>query len=103
MTKGYVYLMGNRAKGIYKIGCSIHPEKRLERLQKTVPFPIELLHSIPADEQGQGEQRLQIHFSQRHFRGEWFALADEDLAEIKRLEFFSDWTFTTLDGGELRF
>lgn len=68
-----VYIIGNRDKGLCKIGVSVDPEKRCQQLQTACPFPI----SILAEFKGKGhtfERQLHNRAAEYHEQGEWFRI-----------------------------
>lgn len=83
MTRtAFVYLMGVRADGAYKIGCSARPRRRLKQVRQISRTPLlELVHVVPVTvgpvlDEGWAEAYL--HQAFHEFRisryGEWFAL-----------------------------
>ena len=75
-----IYLV--RCGPFYKIGYtrSCKAESRIKGLQTGNPYPIELVATWPGSQND--EIRLHHKFFERWERGEWFALSDDDLAEL---------------------
>ena len=71
---GYIYLVEAVDLGVYKIGHSTNPTKRIYQLDYLVPFPIRLLHTIYVDSQRQCEDYFHRIFREWHIKGEWFRL-----------------------------
>lgn len=76
---GYIYLIRqciseNAYDCPYKIGQSIDPEKRLEQLQRSEPYVLEIVTTFETDNVGLAEYRLHYHFEEGRIRGEWFVL-----------------------------
>lgn len=69
-TKGWVYLIEAGAGGSVKIGWSLDPEARMDRLQTGHPELLTLLAVIP----GTRHLEIAIHRKLRPYRqvGEWF-------------------------------
>lgn len=84
---GYVYLLYSLA-GLYKIGKSIHPERRIRRLEVTLPFTIWAEHIFSADDYSLAERQLHRRFADKRVDGEWFSLAADDVAWIKSIQHF---------------
>lgn len=72
---GYVYLIeaDGPCKGMYKIGKSNNPEKRINDLTIT-PFEIKIIHTINCKNPLGTEARLHKFFGSYRIRGEWFSL-----------------------------
>lgn len=68
----FVYLMKDRANGLYKIGKSIKPQYRERTLQSEKPS-IEMVFTMP--ERGNFNERLlHVEYAEHRQRGEWFSL-----------------------------
>src|SRR5271170_4204682 len=74
---GFVYVIGNAGAGMYKIGCAVNPESRLQRLQGSSPLLLTLVVKKHFDRMVTAERA--VHTLLRQFRrhGEWFALTSE--------------------------
>ena len=77
-----VYVMQDTANGYYKIGVSDNPSYRERTLQSEKPT-IELLFFF--DGTIDLERVLHAQYADRRIRGEWFALTDLDVNNIKEL------------------
>lgn len=77
-TDGFVYVM--ECGGLYKIGWSVNPRKRVLTLQIGSPLPIKLVGVI----EGSLTNEAEWHHAYRDKRvhGEWFALTEEDVSHI---------------------
>ena len=82
---GYVYLV-RMPTGIYKIGCTSDPDRRLYALRNKFGQSLELLHLIPCADYGRAEQSLHKRYWHRHVAHERFNLSDSDIDEIKAIE-----------------
>lgn len=80
---GYVYLLSGG--GYYKIGLSKSVDIRIEQISPKLPFEIELIHQIKADDMVTLENQLHERFADKRVNGEWFMLAQEDIDYIKSL------------------
>lgn len=90
---GFVYLMGVRADGAYKIGISNTPANRLKKIRAQYPGQdISVLHSWPVIDMGSAEAKAHALFPTKQ-SGEWFFL---DAVDIRKLRDF----FKTLKGPE---
>jgi hypothetical protein len=63
--------------GLYKIGISMNPEKRLRELQVGNPFTLTLRQTANPVNARRVEKHLHDTLSRYHFRGEWFDLPDD--------------------------
>lgn len=80
---GYVYLL--KTQGVYKIGLSVNPTRRLGEIQPAYPFPVELIHTIETEDMMALEADLHARFASQRLNGEWFELSPADLEYIKSL------------------
>jgi len=81
VVRKYVYIARLSGTSFFKIGYSIHPEKRVSDLQISSPVPLELFAAwiVPGQ---QIETQLHRKFSTRRKSGEWFELTSEDLETL---------------------
>ncbi len=66
-----VYLIGNRARGLLKIGYSENPETRLRALQTGCADPLVILQTLSYGGRGT-EKYLHRIFARHRISGEWF-------------------------------
>jgi hypothetical protein len=85
-TYGYVYLMGDRERQVYKIGYSVDPMKRMEKINKRVPIDLIMIHAIPAINAYNSEGVLHRMFKKFKLVGEWFVLPDEQVERFCSIE-----------------
>jgi hypothetical protein len=79
--RGFVYLF--KANGLYKIGRSKDPEKRMRKMASAImPFQIEKVHSIGCKDAHASEREFHKRFAPKRRMGEWFELTDEDVQAI---------------------
>lgn len=91
---GYVYLLqGGFSVDLYKIGCSIDPQRRILQLESAIGMKLQLLHKIHADDLYDAESQLHRRFAGRRVAGEWFALTPEDIRTIFELRRFRKGRF----------
>lgn len=78
-NKIYIYLIQAQDTGLYKIGISIHPEKRLLEHQTGNPGKLKLIAKQILEHPTLVEKTLHRQFSHLKKEGEWFnlSLADE--------------------------
>jgi len=82
---GYVYLF-QTSTGIYKIGQSIDPGKRLTSIQSSLPYKLSSIVRIPTNDMSKLENELHNRFRDKRIRREWFDLSPEDVEYIKGLQ-----------------
>lgn len=83
----YVYGIGGI--GYVKIGIASRPQQRLGELQTGNHLPLAILFTIPSKDRKTAlsiEQMMHRYFSRQWIRGEWFALNDEQIRQIKHRE-----------------
>lgn len=81
---GYVYVV-KAASGEYKIGHTNSIPRRLSDFGLQLPFPVELVFAIPADDRYSLERHLHERFADLRMHGEWFNLTDADIASIRAM------------------
>ena len=79
--EGFVYLL--HCNGAYKIGHAKVVDKRVSQIEPVMPYPVEVVFSIPTSDRFLMEAELHAHFRDRRLRGEWFALDEEDVLAVK--------------------
>jgi hypothetical protein len=88
---GFVYLMGTRSDGAYKIGVSVNPDNRVKKIRAQYPSdPIRVLDRTLVQDMGESEARVHQTFASKK-DGEWFYLDDLDLCKLRDI-------FKTLQG-----
>jgi hypothetical protein len=78
---------------VYKIGISHAPGKRLQSLNTSSPFELELVHKFVADSAEEAEAKLHKKYKASRMSGEWFKLTPAQLAELKQIEEYRDGQF----------
>lgn len=79
---GWIYLIHAQGTSRYKIGRSIDPSKRLERLQQQCPFPLKLIATFYTDDCIADEGRLHRLAKVYCKHGEWFELPNKWIEAI---------------------
>lgn len=83
---GFVYLFQElEGEGLYKIGFSTNPLRRLEQVARSLMVAVELVCSIPTHDMRTLEAELHERFTAVRRRGEWFALGEGDVEFITRM------------------
>lgn len=70
-----IYLIKSLNEGIYKIGVSKKPSKRLKEVQTGNPAPIDILYLYESDNAYKIETVLHNRYSHFNTHGEWFELS----------------------------
>lgn len=73
----YVYAIGH-PHGYVKIGRSSDPERRLSNHQTSSPYELWLIVQFPVEDSRAVEAELHDWFSEKHVRGEWYNLSNDD-------------------------
>lgn len=81
---GHVYLLKSPT-GTYKIGRTKDPSKRLHTFSVKLPFEVEFVCVIAAEDMIALETELHRKFKHKRVGGEWFALSEDDVAFISQL------------------
>ena len=80
---------------VYKIGISNAPGKRLQTLNTSNPFELDILHKFVADPAEEAEGKLHQRFEQTRLSGEWFRLTDAQILEICKIIGYTNGEFIT--------
>lgn len=95
-TFGYVYVFGSKVEGRYKIGQGATPRARMSDYQAKLPFRVEMIHTIPADDKVRAEADLHHRLRDRRETGEWFRLTSDDLGQIMNLKGYNSGLWLTV-------
>jgi hypothetical protein len=82
---GYVYVIRGRDDGLFKIGLTVDPAKRLQTFQTARP-DLQFEHLIRCRDRYNAERRLHEQFARKRRQGEWFQLDNRDLETLKRIK-----------------
>ena len=85
----YVYLIGNKNVGLYKIGITRSPERRLKTNQTSCPYVLEIINVFQSEFASKLEKVLHSDYSQfkidendNEIKGEWFSLNEEQVSKF---------------------
>ena len=78
----FIYIIQLGDTGIYKIGISKDPHKRIKQLQTKCPIPLNLIFFNYGHDYDFAERYLHYHFKRQRVKGEWFDLSAEDILEV---------------------
>jgi hypothetical protein len=85
-----VYLLKNTSNDEYKIGISVHPQKRLKEVQTGNASEIIICNIYESEYANKIEKALHSHYSYVKKMGEWFTLSLKEelefINECKRIE-----------------
>lgn len=82
----YVYIIQDvDVTGLFKIGRTNNPEKRILNFGIHLPFTVGIVHIIPTDNMCQLESVLHRKFASKRVKGEWFSLSTDDLEAIRSI------------------
>ena len=70
-----IYLIKSLNEGIYKIGVSKNPNKRLKEVQTGNPAPVEIIQLYESEIAYKIETALHNRYSHYNTHGEWFELS----------------------------
>ena len=81
---GYIYVIGMGAhSGIVKIGRATDTKRRFNEISPKLPFPLIVVHLIPAKDSFLLESVLHKYFACYRLEGEWFRLTMDEIDLIK--------------------
>jgi len=89
---GYIYLVATENND-FKIGRSHDIPSRLKAFSTQPPFEYDLIHAFEADNASDAEKRLHNRYQDRHIKGEWFRLSNDDVAAICRISAYRNRYF----------
>lgn len=96
-TFGYVYVFGSKVEGRYKIGQSNRPPNRLSDYRSSkLPFPVEMIHTIPVDDKRRAEADLHLRLRDKRESGEWFKLTPDEIGQIINLKGYNSGLWLTV-------
>jgi hypothetical protein len=89
IKRGYVYmlLMKTGTKRYYKIGKTVHVERRKDQISIQLPEDVTEIHSIRTDDAYGIEEYWHKRFKHKKTKGEWFALSADDIKAFKQRKF----------------
>ena len=79
---GCVYVILAEKTGLYKIGHTDNPDRRLKQLQRNSPDILDYAITISTDDALTKEKRLHEKYADKRVNGEWFKLTPEDVQSI---------------------
>lgn len=82
---GYVYLLFDHESGRCKIGRAKNWQKRAKQFGVDLPFRSSVFHVIRCRDMVSAETMLHDRYRQYRTNGEWFALNDNQIEEIKAI------------------
>lgn len=68
----FLYVLGDKKRGVCKIGISSNPDKRLKQVQTGYPFTLTIWRSVYIPNARTWELRLHKEFDKYRLDGEWF-------------------------------
>ena len=80
----YVYAI--RAGDYVKIGVARNVKRRLLEMQIGCPYELRIVYAWPRSDPFGYEAWLHKQLHDKHYRGEWFILTDEDLSEYDKMQ-----------------
>lgn len=78
---GFVYLI-REPFGRVKIGKAVNYKARLNQLNTSAPYGLELITALATNDMTSLESELHSRYAGKRVRGEWFELTDIDVAQI---------------------
>lgn len=82
---GYIYIF--QWDRFYKIGRARQPHVRARRINKSLPFEGELIHTVRTDDMVHAEILIHDKFAKTRQCGEWFLLSQTDIEYLLKLDF----------------
>lgn len=82
---GFVYVL--HCNGVYKIGLSKDVSQRITEIQPVMPYPVTVVFVIETIDMRALEIQLHEQYAGKRLNGEWFALTEQDIENIKAGEY----------------
>jgi Meiotically Up-regulated Gene 113 (MUG113) protein len=79
--RGYVYIL--KGDKYYKIGRTANINQRLTPMTVKAPFPLEVVILSPSEDMAHTEKALHARFADKHRKGEWYDLTEQDITSIR--------------------
>jgi Meiotically up-regulated gene 113 len=96
-NNGWVYLLRAEGTNRYKIGRSVRPVERLERLKNQSPYPLIVVDVAWSADSVLLESQLHKGFDKIRVYGEWFETADDRYIEMGFYVYRQDTEELSLD------
>jgi len=93
----FVYLLGSRLHGWYKIGRSRNPRMRRFAVDAGLPFEIELLAVWETDWAVGLEKEMHHCWLENRVRGEWFRFTEEQLTALLNRQEYGNMKMVSLE------
>lgn len=93
--KGYIYVISSDFGS--KIGMATDFESRFSSIQTSSPVNLELKRVYSVRDFSKVEKKLHILFKDKHIRGEWFDLVDDDLNQITNYLTYNNFLLMEVD------
>jgi hypothetical protein len=77
-----IYVIIAPESNIMKIGVSSDPQRRLDNLRGSFPFPLEILYVIPKASYRE-ERKLHWELREHRLQGEWFEVTPESMRLLR--------------------
>lgn len=84
LLPGFVYLF-SAANGLFKIGYSKNPDKRLSGINGESPIQVVLVHKIATNDMMWLEKKLHRKYANKRAHGEWFRLSKANVKAISSI------------------
>ena len=84
MDKKYLYLVKEAFRGLVKIGITANLYARFAAMQTGCPQDLRLIAYAELQDAELHEATLHNRFAEKHHRGEWFELDEDDIDLIMR-------------------
>lgn len=78
-----VYILMSPATGLYKIGKAINIKQRVSSYWGSIPENLIVVGYCKTDNQDKKEHELHLEYSNKRIKGEWFAMLNEDIENVK--------------------
>lgn len=86
---GYVYVI-KTSTGLYRLGRSKNPDARIDPFIRIAPNKVKCEAKIKTSDMRELEARYRCHYASCHVRGKWFALSDQDIADLQEVARMSE-------------
>lgn len=94
---GFVYLLHRPLDGLYKIGRSNDPERRVREIETAAAAKTYLVHKAYCDHPAAAESDLHQRYADFRATGLWFDLPDDAVEEIKALARYTSGRWVSVD------
>lgn len=83
IRSGYVYILQPKGHNVFKVGCTVDPDKRMKRFKRTYEFDVQYVAMRFYPDCENAESLWHTKFKHYHLIGEWYVLPESEVQRFK--------------------